>query len=111
MCSHGNCQVRLLLRLLNFSIKSMGKRLIPKDHCIRVCMWTNYHQDNLRWWEDYEPGMSSKSTGATSLTKAMKIVKDGLKTGFTHFVLSYPISNIGGTVANPHDIENQHSIS
>ena len=80
-------------------------RLIPKEKCIRVTMWRNPDQKNLHEWENFKTGMSSMETGAGSLTAAMKIVRQGLKLGHTHFVLSYPISRYGPpTRNNPHSI-------
>lgn len=81
----------------------MGKRLIPKTHCIKVVMWRNPDVD-LNWWDDPESGMSSMETGAGSLKSAMKIVGDGLKQGYTNFVLSYPVSMTGPTYGVPYSV-------
>lgn len=79
------------------------KRIIPKNHCIRVVTWKNDNYD-LYNYEGYKNGMSAMSTGATSLSKAFKIIKENLKTGHTHFLISYPIANSGITDNENFDI-------
>lgn len=81
------------------------KRLIPKNHSINIMMWRDENYKNLYEWKEYERGMSAMETGAGSLTQAFKTVKHGLKTGYTHFVLSYPEAMSGGpTKNNPHSL-------
>lgn len=84
-------------------VKVMSKKkLIDKNSCIRVFMWRDdEHKDNSRWSE-FKLGMSSLETGAKSLAEANKIVKRGLESEYTHFVLSYPVSNQSVTKGNPH---------
>lgn len=77
-------------------------KLIPKEKCINVFLWVNDNQMSLTDWEGCKPGMSALETGAGSLSSAMKIVRDGLKRGYTHFVLSYPVAMQGVTNRNPH---------
>jgi hypothetical protein len=85
-------------------MKKPSKRLIPKTHCIEIFMWRDPDHKNLLKWSEFKPGMSSFSTGAGSLTSAMKIVRINLESGYTHFVLSYPVAMQGGpTEDNPHD--------
>lgn len=67
-------------------------------------MWI-HPVDDLSQWQGFKTGMPAMETGAGSLTAAMKIVRSGLKRGYTHFVLSYPVS-MGGpaTQNNPHSM-------
>lgn len=80
-------------------------KLIPKEKCINVMMWRNPDQKDLSEWEDFESGMSAMETGAGSLTAAMKLLRQGLKRGYTHFVLSYPVAMSGKSTCN-----NVHSL-
>ena len=78
----------------------MAKRLIPKTHCIEVHMWRTDEPLDLYNFQDYKLGNSAMTTGAGSLTAAMKIVKQGLKQDYTHFMLSYPVAMRGGPTIN-----------
>lgn len=82
----------------------MAKPLIPKTHCIRVFMWKDERppEEVLRQWKNHTLGESAMETGAGSLTRAMSIVRKGLRAGhYTHFVLSYPVAMQGLTKGQP----------
>lgn len=63
-------------------------------------MWRNENFD-VRSWEEYKLNESAMETAATSVNAALKIVKQGLEQGYTHFTLKYPIANHGGMVKKP----------
>jgi len=68
-------------------------------------MWINPAQKSLSEWENFKSDMSAMEMGAGSLTAAMKIVRNGLKRGYTHFTLSYPTAMHGApTRNNPHSL-------
>lgn len=68
-----------------------------------IFMWHDPDHIDASKWSEYKPGMSALETGAGSLSTAMKIVRDGLRGNYTHFVLSYPVAMHGPpTSGNPH---------
>lgn len=76
---------------------------IPPTHCINIMMWRDPDHTDLAKWKEWERGMPSMETGAASMESATKIVNEGLDMGYTHFVLSYPVSMSGpSTRGNPH---------
>lgn len=78
------------------------KRYIPEEACIQICMWRNENPNfNINNWEERKKDDSSMETGAGSIHGAMKIVKQGLDNGYTHFTLKYPIAMHGNTINEP----------
>lgn len=85
------------------------KRLIPEAHCINVLLWRDPSHVDLGKWKEYDHGMSAMETGANTVKAAMKIVEAGLKSDYTHFVLSYPIAKHSVvTRGNPHSLSFHH---
>jgi len=86
------------------------KRLIPKNHCISIVTWCNdeFDPNNPNEYQGFKNGMSAMQTGAGSLNKTFKIIKEQLKQGHTHFLISYPIAMSGNTsneIFNIHNLD------
>lgn len=82
------------------------KRLIPKNRSISVVTWENdkFDTTNPNNYEGFHNGMPAMQTGASSLTKAFKLIKEQLKQGHTHFLISYPVAMYGNTTNTKYDI-------